>query len=930
MLKLPWQRKKEEKRELFNAEVKAKRIEGLETLKASRLASLVIEKCGRIFSETGAREAGSPQAARCAELLLESFGQVSDSAALEEEKADCSSFWMVYSVLPVAALSMLVFCWTGFPSLALVLCILTCLFIWHSFLLCSGRDRGLLSRDIVNVSASIEPEEAVQDTVIFTSHHDSAPMFLRQGQSPVMALYLPTVHFILLSVVSLCLFISEIITALGISARNLIAKRTRTFLTAFAGSIGIIGIALVLSLSNGFDLYMGSLEESILSSMPLTINSMALDIDIDSLMNMEFEQGEGEQYPDTDYVTPYSPTGMMGLEGISFGLNVLTDEYMDYVLEIADEFPDLLNAVKYSYGVNMPIMVTTDTGTEIYENTSNMMSDAMSSMGMSTNPIGWQQLLWDNFMLSQFDVLAGGYPGTDAANSALGTSYEDGENYNGNKAHSAVLVINSYNMIDNSILEALGMELEQDADGNYHSINFDEIIGTEITVVTNDNFYTVPSTVYGDDGDDDGFIQANVIDEDGNFKPEARASKNKNIASYDEEENITVTIVGVLRAKSTVLTPLLQSGVAYTEDLVQLFLDDSMESEIVSYQKAFSSYDVLQGDKFSFDFSDIVTILETIGMSEADVIKELTDMLFDPDADFGDAESIVSSMIKDLTEEEKAEVRACKTFSELLKTIEKQGWSVEVPLLGAIKISESTIRSLLSNPFISGILDKAIAGMMEGISISTSSILALIDSAYENQLKALGGSDTPIGVYIYPTSFEAKDQICAYLDAWNNDNPGMAVSYMDNAGTISDLLAQVVDIVSYILIAFSAISLVVSSVMIAIITYVSVLERTTEIGVLRSIGARKLDVSNLFNAETAIIGASAGILGVFLAWIIDFPINAWIASLAPQAPANFAVLNPLHALLLVALSIVLTVLSGLVPAIAAARKDPVKALRSAG
>ena len=700
-------------------------------------------------------------------------------------------------------------------------------------------------------------------------------------------------------------------TALGISARNLIAKRTRTFLTAFAGSIGIIGIALVLSLSNGFDLYMGSLEESILSSMPLTINSMALDIDIDSLMNMEFEQGEGEQYPDTDYVTPYSPTGMMGLEGISFGLNVLTDEYMDYVLEIADEFPDLLNAVKYSYGVNMPIMVTTDTSTEIYENTSNMMSDAMSSMGMSANPIGWQQLLWDNFMLSQFDVLAGGYPGTDAANSALGTSSEDGENYNGNKAHSAVLVINSYNMIDNSILEALGMELEQDADGNYHSINFDEIIGTKITVVTNDNFYTVPSTVYGDDGDDDGFIQANVIDEDGNFKPEARASKNKNIASYDE-------------------APLLQTGVAYTEDLVQLFLDDSMDSEIVSYQKAFSSYDVLQGDKFSFDFSGIVTILETIGMSEADVIKELTDMLFDPDADFGDAESIVSSMIKDLTDEEIAEVRACKTFSELLKTIEKQGWSVEVPLLGTIKISESTIRSLLSNSFISGILDKAIAGMMEGISISTSSILALIDSAYENQLKALGGSDTPIGVYIYPTSFEAKDQICAYLDAWNNDNPGMAVSYMDNAGTISDLLAQVVDIVSYILIAFSAISLVVSSVMIAIITYVSVLERTTEIGVLRSIGARKLDISNLFNAETAIIGASAGVLGVFLAWIIDFPINAWIASLAPQAPANFAVLNPLHALLLVALSIVLTVLSGLVPAIAAARKDPVKALRSAG
>ncbi len=727
-------------------------------------------------------------------------------------------------------------------------------------------------------------------------------------------------------------------TALGISARNLIAKRTRTFLTAFAGSIGIIGIALVLSLSNGFDLYMGSLEESILSSMPLTINSMALDIDIDSLMNMEFEQGEGEQYPDTDYVTPYSPTGMMGLEGISFGLNVLTDEYMDYVQGITTALPGTLNAVRYAYGVNMPIMLKTGDSDDytIYENEGNIMSDAMSSVGMSTNPVGWQQLLWDDFMLSQFDVLAGGYPGTDAANSVLGASYEDGANYSGNKAHSAVLVINSYNMIDYSILEALGMELEKDADGNYLPVDFSEIIGKEISVITNDNFYSIPDAAYKTDADgnyvmEDGnrVFDENKVLENGSFNATMRASKNKDASSYDAEKNISVKIVGVLRAKSTVLTPLLQTGVAYTEDLVQLFLSDSMDSEIVRYQEQFSGYDVLQGDKFSFDFSDIVTILEAIGMSEADVIKELTDMLFDPDKLPDDAQGIISEMIKDLTDEEKAEVRACKTFSELLKTIEKQGWKIM-----GITISESSIRSLLSNPITSGMIDDMIDGMLGdfagGFSISTSSILSLIDSAYEDQLKALGGSDTPIGAYIYPTSFEAKDEICAYLDVWNNENPGMAVSYMDNAGTISDLLAQVVDIVSYILIAFSAISLVVSSVMIAIITYVSVLERTTEIGVLRSIGARKLDISNLFNAETAIIGASAGILGVFLAWIIDFPINAWIASLAPQAPANFAVLNPLHALLLVALSIVLTVISGLVPAIAAARKDPVKALRSTG
>ena len=642
-------------------------------------------------------------------------------------------------------------------------------------------------------------------------------------------------------------------TALSISARNLIAKRTRTFLTAFAGSIGIIGIALVLSLSNGFDLYMASLEESILSSMPLTINSMALDIDIDSLMNMEFEQGEGEQYPDTDYVTPYSPSGVMGMEGLKFGINVLTDEYMDYVQGIDKS---LLNAVKYSYAINMPLLIKTGDGNTnadytVISSTSSLIGDAMSSMGMSSNPIGWQQLLWDNFMLSQFDILEGGYPGTEEANAVLGETYEDGENYSGNKARSAVLVINSYNMIDNSILEALGMELEKDEDDNYLPVDFSEILGKEITVISNNNYYSIPESVYNSDGT---FNEDAVMDGE-NFRPEARVSVNNDVTSYDAEDNITVKIVGVMRAKSTVLTPLLQTGVAYTEDLVQLALDKAAESEIVKYQEQFSGYDVREGTKFSFDFSQIVSLVETFGMSEADMVSGLVDLVLEGD------------------------------FSSL-------------GLIGSI---------------IQGVLDDLTD-----------------DGAYENAMKYLGGSDTPTGAYIYPTSFETKDQVVAYLEAWNQENPGMSVTYMDNAGTISSLLSQVVDIVSYILIAFSAISLVVSSVMIAIITYVSVLERTTEIGVLRSIGARKLDISNLFNAETGIIGAASGILGVFLAWIIDFPINAWIESLATQAPKNFAQLNPLHALLLVVLSIVLTVLSGLVPAIAAARKDPVKALRSTG
>ena len=722
-------------------------------------------------------------------------------------------------------------------------------------------------------------------------------------------------------------------TALSLSARNLITKRTRTFLTAFAGSIGIIGIALVLSLSNGFDLYMEDLEGSILSSMPLTVNSVGVDLDIDSLMNMEIQTGDGPQFPESDEVTPYKPSGLMGLEGIDFGVNVLTDEYMKYVQAIPDELPGTLNAIRYSYGVGIPLLIKTGEGnsnddyTFIPPSNSSFLGDAMSSMGMSSNPIGWQKLLWDDFMLEQFTIEAGGYPGDEVANGILGQTYEDGEDYNGNKARSAVLVINSYNMIDYSILEALGIPLEEDGNGGYLPVNFDNILGTEITVVGNNNYYKVPSDAYVDGDPANGFVSADeLFDENGSMKSNMQATYNQNFATYDEEENFTVTIVGVLRVKQGILAPLLQTGVAYTEDLVQLFLEDSMQSEIVKYQQTFTNVNVITGTPFSFNFDQIVSLIEGFGMSEREVVSEMVDMLTKLDlstlpGDLGGMFNEGTTLESFLTAEQIDAMRNAGSISNLLKTVQNmklQFGGMEIDL--SEYLSDDALREMLPELNID----------IGGFQLSGTSILALIDSSYEDMIKGLGGSDTPTGAYLYPTSFEAKDQICAYLDAWNEQYPGMSVQYTDSAGMISDLLSQVVDIVSYILIAFAAISLVVSSVMIAIITYVSVLERTTEIGVLRSIGARKLDVSNLFNAETAIIGATAGILGVFLAWIIDFPINAWIASLAPQAPTSFAVLNPLHALLLVALSIVLTVLSGLVPAIAAARKDPVKALRATG
>ena len=195
----------------------------------------------------------------------------------------------------------------------------------------------------------------------------------------------------------------------------------------------------------------------------------------------------------------------------------------------------------------------------------------------------------------------------------------------------------------------------------------------------------------------------------------------------------------------------------------------------------------------------------------------------------------------------------------------------------------------------------------------------------------LGASDIPVSITLYPTSFDAKDEIISYITAWNDmeENKNNQIMYSDQTAFLTETMGQLVNIISYVLIAFASISLIVSSIMISIITYVSVIERTKEIGVLRSIGARKKDISRVFNAETLIIGLCAGILGVLVSVILSFPINAIVRSLAGASfTANIAVLSPISAIILVMISVVLTIVAGFIPAKMAAKKDPVKALRT--
>ena len=206
-----------------------------------------------------------------------------------------------------------------------------------------------------------------------------------------------------------------------------------------------------------------------------------------------------------------------------------------------------------------------------------------------------------------------------------------------------------------------------------------------------------------------------------------------------------------------------------------------------------------------------------------------------------------------------------------------------------------------------------------------------VEQAQQYGLQMLGASDIPVSITLYPTSFDAKDEIISYITAWNDmeENKNNQIMYSDQTAFLTDTMGQLVNIISYVLIAFASISLIVSSIMISIITYVSVIERTKEIGVLRSIGARKKDISRVFNAETLIIGLCAGILGVLVSVILSFPINAIVRSLAGASfTANIAVLSPISAIILVMISVVLTIVAGFIPAKMAAKKDPVKALRT--
>ena len=638
-------------------------------------------------------------------------------------------------------------------------------------------------------------------------------------------------------------------TALSLSLNNLMTKKTRTFLTAFAGSIGIIGIALILSLSNGVQAYISSVERDTLSSYPITIQRTSTDMSavLGTTMGMHKDKKNGPTHLLDKIYSNNVMEKVINTMQASRSVNDLQN-FKDYIENVnkneTNSILSLSNDVRYNYSTTVNIFKS-DTSKEVLQvNPSSLMSSMNLGSGVRNMVAGfevWQELLDNPAVLStQYDVIAGKMPEkyneivlivdqnneiTDFTLYTLGL--KDGLGALGNSLRGSVVSSESATTEATTETTTAAAETTEDT----LTFTYDEILNLTFKLVLNTDFFEKNGNIWTDKRNDPIYMKQLV----------------------DKAEDLK--IVGILRpTENSVNSSMNQAGfVGYTTGLVTYLIDKVNNSEAVKEQEANPNKDIFTGLPFS-------------GSETADTVDTSN---FDYSVLPADQQAYLAT----LSEDERA--------------------------------------ALIAN-YIAD--NKS-------------------DATYDGNMKILGVSDlnSPSSIEIYPADFQSKDQIIKVIDDFNkkmsdDGKDQFIINYTDYVGLMMSSVSNIINTISLILIAFVAISLVVSSIMIGIITYISVLERTKEIGILRSIGASKRDISMVFNAETMIIGFAAGVIGIGVTILLCIPANIIIKALTDIS--NVASLPVLGGIILVIISIILTLIGGFIPSKIAAKKDPVVALRT--
>ena len=634
------------------------------------------------------------------------------------------------------------------------------------------------------------------------------------------------------------------LTALNLSLTNLMTKKGRTLLTAFAGSIGIIGIALILSISSGVDKYIERVQRDTLSSYPMEIDAQTMDL-TDTLNALTNNTGEETaEHEDGMVYSGGTMTRVMSNWMSGIRTNNL-EPFKAWLEDPANGIDRLVSGIQYEYSTPLTIY-RTDSGKRMQVNPSTALeaTGMMDIMNTGASLAGMQQTMMDNFMKStnvfeplldneellksQYDILAGRLP---------------------EEKYEVVLILNSRNELSDYVLYSLGLKDQAELRDQYtglmegkaiESVNlgftYEGLMSLRFRLLPATERYEKSGSIWKDRGDDEAFMARKL------------------------EQAPEITVVGILRPAEGTVASTAGGMVGYRRELMEEMIRLVAESPIVQEQLADPDRDVFTGQPFSTAAIDALSLLDSMSVPEFLTLME-------------EKKLIPAGMIPDAYK----------------------------PLIGKELVEQFVQKGTM---------------MLSGNSL-------------QENLSKLGVSDEskPDAILIYPKDFESKQKIASMIRAYNEAaGEENAIYYTDVLELLMSSVTTIVNSISYVLIAFVAISLVVSSIMIGIITYISVLERTKEIGILRAIGASRKDVARVFNAETLIVGFGAGVIGILVTLVLVVIANIVLKSLT--GISRLAYLPPGAAAVLVLISMALTLIAGIIPSRMAAKKDPVVALRS--